>query len=104
MQLVNFFQFLVEGEKMKNLLLTISFFFSLSVFAQQGNDQRTISECASDLKSKLWWDSTKKKDAEKYCEDYSQVAIDCAINHMQAKQLTYTKFDKAVKDCSRSRK
>lgn len=89
---------------MKNLLLIFSLFFSLTSFAQQGNDQRTVSECAADLKTKLWWDSTKKKDAEKYCEEYSQVTIDCAINQMQAKQLTYTKFEKAVKDCTRTRK
>lgn len=69
-----------------------------------GNDQRTVSECASDLKTKLWWDGSKKKEAEKYCEDYSQTTIDCAVNQMQAKQLTYTKFDQAIKDCKRSRK
>lgn len=89
---------------MKALILILSFFFSAYSFAQQGNDQRTVSECAADLKTKLWWDSTKKKEAEKYCADYSQTTIDCAINQMQAKQLTYTKFDKAVKDCSRTRK
>jgi len=75
-----------------------------TMWAQMGNDQRTISECASDLKTKLWWDSTRKQSAEKYCEEYSQTTIDCAINHMKAKHLTYTKFDKAVKDCNRTRK
>ncbi|MBS1971289.1 MAG: hypothetical protein JSU04_13350 [Bdellovibrionales bacterium] len=89
---------------MKTSILIISLFFSLTSFAQQGNDQRTVSECAQDLKTKLWWDSTKKKEAEKFCEDYSQVTIDCAVANMQAKQLTYTKFEKAVKDCSRTRK
>lgn len=89
---------------MKSILLIFSVFFSFSVSAQQGNDQRTVSECASDLKTKLWWDSTKPKDAEKYCAEYSQTTIDCAINQMQAKQLTYTKFEKAVKDCHRTRK
>jgi hypothetical protein len=89
---------------MKATLLMISLLFSLSSFAQQGNDQRTVSECAADLKTKLWWDSTKKKEAEKFCEEYSQTTIDCAINQMQSKQLTYTKFEKAVKDCHRTRK
>lgn len=88
---------------MKSLLLIFCVFFSLTASAQQGNDQRTVSECASDLKTKLWWNSKKSK-AEKYCEEYSQTTIDCAINHMQAKQLTYTDFDKAVKDCHRTRK
>jgi hypothetical protein len=89
---------------MKRFLVMLSLLSSVGVFAQQGNDQRTVSECAQDLKSKLWWDSTKKKDAEKFCEEYSQITIDCAINHMQSKQLTYTKFEKAVKDCRRTRK
>lgn len=89
---------------MKTSILIISLFFSFASYAQQGNDQRTVSECAQDLKTKLWWDSTKKKEAEKFCEEYSQTTIDCAINQMQAKQLTYTKFEKAVKDCSRTRK
>lgn len=84
-------------------ILVALFFMSMSSFAQQGNDQRTVSQCASDLKIKVWWDSHKHK-AEKYCEEYSQTSIDCAINHMQSKQLTYSSFEKAVKDCSRTRK
>lgn len=88
---------------MKTSLIIISFLFSLFAFAQQGNDQRTISECAADLKVKVWWDSSKNK-AEKFCEEYSQTTINCAINHIQAKQLTYTSFEKAVRDCVRTRK
>jgi len=76
---------------------------SMLVHAQQGNDQRTVSDCAKDLKIKIWWDS-KNKNAEKYCEDNSQTTIDCAINLMQAKQLTYSTFEKALKDCTRTRK
>lgn len=87
---------------MKVAVIIAGLFFSLASSAQQGNDQRTVSECASDLKTKLWWDSSKNK-AEKFCEDYSQTTINCAINHMQSKQLTYTSFDKAVKDCTRTR-
>ncbi|MGZ3743336.1 MAG: hypothetical protein ACXWRE_14100 [Pseudobdellovibrionaceae bacterium] len=78
-------------------------FISAPSFAQQGNDQRTVGECAADLKVKVWWDSHKYK-AEKYCEEYSQTTIDCAINHMQAKQLTYSNFENALKDCARTRK
>jgi hypothetical protein len=78
-------------------------FLSLLAHAQQGNDQRTVSDCAKDLKIKIWWDS-KNKNAEEYCEDHSQTTIDCAINLMQAKQLTYSNFEKALKDCTRSRK
>lgn len=88
---------------MKMVVVIAVLFLSPITFAQQGNDQRTVSECASDLKTKLWWDSSKNK-AEKFCEDYSQTTINCAINHMQSKQLTYTSFDKAVKDCARTRK
>ncbi len=89
---------------MKPSLLLIALLFSVSTFAQQGNDQRTVSECATDLKIKLWWDSTKKKEAEKFCAEYSQTTIDCAINNMKAKHLTYTQFESAVKDCHRTRK
>ncbi|HEY8271366.1 MAG TPA: hypothetical protein VIG33_10805 [Pseudobdellovibrionaceae bacterium] len=77
--------------------------FSVCSWAQEGNDQRTVSECASELKIKVWWDSHKYK-AKKYCEEYSQASINCAINLMQAKQLTYTNFEKALKDCARTRK
>ena len=88
---------------MKKLVI-FSLFFSLSSLAQQGNEQRTVSECAKDLQIKIWWDS-KNKNALKYCEDHSQVAIDCAINLMQAKTLTYNaNFEKALKDCNRQRK
>lgn len=78
-------------------------FVSLKTYAQQGNEQRTVSECASDLRIKVWWDS-EKYNAEKYCEEYSQVTIDCAINLMKAKTLTYRDFKKAVRDCHRTRK
>lgn len=88
---------------MKQLVAFIML-FSLNSYAQQGNDQRTVSDCAKDLKIKVWWDS-KNKNAEKYCEEHSQVTIDCAINLMQAKHLTYnSNFEKALKDCNRTRK
>ena len=88
---------------MKSVVL-LSLLFSFAALAQQGNDQRTVSDCAKDLKIKIWWDS-KNKNAEKYCEDHSQVTIDCAINLMQAKHITYnSNFEKALKDCNRTRK
>jgi hypothetical protein len=88
---------------MKALGWIIFLLASGSLHAQQGNDQRTVSECASDLKIKIWWDSSKNK-AEKYCEEYSQGTINCAITHMQAKQLSFNNFEKALKDCTRTRK
>jgi len=85
---------------MKTLAVVI-LLFSINTFAQESIGYKSVSECAKDLKTKVWWDGSTKK-AEKYCKDYTQETIDCAISLSQAKQISYN-FDKAVKDCARKR-
>jgi hypothetical protein len=86
---------------MKFIILSAFVFLSLNSQAQESIGHKTVTECARDLHTKVWWDGGAKK-AEKICTDNSQRSIDCAIELTQAKPLSYN-FEKALKDCTRKR-
>lgn len=60
---------------------------------------KTVSDCTNDLVREML--ELKRKTAEKYCREYSQETIDCARQLAEAKKLTYSTFEKALKDCTR---
>jgi hypothetical protein len=74
---------------------------SLNAAAQESIGHKTISDCARDLSTKVWWDGGAKK-AEKICTEHKQKTIDCAIDLTKAKPLSYN-FQKALADCNRER-
>jgi hypothetical protein len=87
---------------MKTPALMMGFLLiSLQAGGQESIGHKTVSECARDLQTKVWWDGGAKK-AEKICTDHPQKTIDCAIELTKAKSLSYN-FEKALKDCARKR-
>lgn len=86
---------------MKLIFLSAMIFSMQQAQAQESIGYKTVSECARDLSIKVWWDGGAKK-AEKICKDHPQIHIDCAIDLVKAKPLSYN-FEKALADCSRKR-
>ncbi len=81
---------------MKTIAL-LFFSFPMTILA----GQKTVKECAAEVRrtSSL---NISESEAQKICKNYSQKAVDCAIELKRAKSMTMTLQD-ALDECARPR-
>jgi hypothetical protein len=79
------------------MIMILFFSFPVTLFAAQ----KTVKECAAEVRrtSSL---NVSESDAQKICKNYSQKAVDCAIDLKRAKSMSMTLQD-ALDECARPR-